>query len=193
MSHPHPRPAPTTAPRDDDPTTPARAIPADQPAQAAQAARRAVSRRHALTGVVGVGLGLPMLAACGDDGGTTATDATDAPSSPQSSATSSGPAAGGGGGGDALASTSDVPVGGGTILTEDEVVLTQPTDGEFKAFSVTCTHQGCPVDSVSGDGIVCPCHGSVFSIADGSPTAGPATAPLEEIAIKVSGDSITLA
>src|SRR5437763_7076882 len=74
-----------------------------------------------------------------------------------------------------LASTSDVPVGGGKILGSDRVVLTQPSQGTFKALSSTCTHQGCTVGEVSGGSIKCPCHGSQFSAQHGSVQHGPAT------------------
>ena len=44
------------------------------------------------------------------------------------------------------------------------------------------------------DGIIqCPCHGSQFSVEDGSVQGGPAPAPLEEIPITVEGSTITLA
>jgi len=57
-------------------------------------------------------------------------------------------------------------------------VVTQPVSGTFKAFSATCTHQGCAVSEVANGTINCPCHGSRFAVADGSVTAGPATTPL---------------
>src|SRR5690349_15478085 len=41
--------------------------------------------------------------------------------------------------------TTDVPVGGGVIVDERNVVVTQPTAGQFKAFTAICTHQGCTV------------------------------------------------
>src|SRR5262249_9184878 len=44
-----------------------------------------------------------------------------------------------------LAEASEVPVGGGTILSPDHVVITQPERGLFRAFSSTCTHLGCTV------------------------------------------------
>ena len=88
--------------------------------------------------------------------------------------------------------TADIPVGGGQILTDQKVVVTQPTAGTFKAFTAVCTHQGCLVASVVDKMIVCPCHGSTFSIADGSVTGGPAPAPLAPAPITVSGDTITL-
>ena len=68
-----------------------------------------------------------------------------------------------------LTSTSDIEVGGGAIFADDEVVITQPSEGEFKAFSAVCTHQGCLVSSVSDGTINCDCHGSKFSIETGEP------------------------
>jgi Rieske Fe-S protein len=150
-----------------------------------------LSRRHALAGAATVGLGLPLLAACGDAGDDTATDP-----SAGSSATSESTEGGGGNGGnsgDALASTSDIEVGGGTIFASENVVVTQPTEGEFKGFSAICTHQGCTVGTVSDGMINCPCHGSMFSIEDGSVQAGPATGPLSEVELSVKGDQISLA
>lgn len=148
-----------------------------------------VSRRT-VTGLATAGLSLPILAACGDDEPGTASDpAGGSGSSPAAPETSSG----GGGSADAVASTSDIEVGGGSVFPDAQVVITQPTEGEFKAFNITCTHQGCPVESVSDGHINCPCHGSKFSIEDGSPDGGPATSPLEEVSITVEGDSIVLA
>ena len=69
-------------------------------------------------------------------------------------------------------------------------MITQPQAGSFKAFTAVCTHQGCIVSTVSGGTINCPCHGSKFSIKDGSVVNGPATRPLAPIAIKVEGTSI---
>jgi Rieske Fe-S protein len=91
-----------------------------------------------------------------------------------------------------LAATTDVPVGGGVVLAAQDVVLTQPVAGTFKAFSATCTHQGCTVAEVAGGTINCPCHGSKFAVADGSVTAGPAPSPLPEKAVTVQGTSILL-
>jgi Rieske Fe-S protein len=85
-----------------------------------------------------------------------------------------------------------VPVGGGLILAKQSVVITQPTKGEFKGFSSTCTHMGCTVGSVS-DTINCPCHGSTFSIEDGSVVGGPATSGLPAKELVVDGGSINLA
>jgi Rieske Fe-S protein len=147
-----------------------------------------MSRRVLLRGAAMTGVAVPVLAACGTDddadAGSQATaspEGTDSPESPD-----------GGEGGDTTVATSDVPVGGGTILAEEMVVVTQPSDGEFKAFSAVCTHQGCPVQSISDGTINCQCHGSSFSIEDGSVVNGPATRPLEGKSVSVEGDSVTI-
>jgi Rieske Fe-S protein len=93
----------------------------------------------------------------------------------------------------ALASTSQVPVGGGTILAAKKIVITQPQSGTFKAFTAVCTHAGCTVGSVSGGTINCPCHGSRFNIANGAVVNGPAASPLAPVNIKVQGNSIVQA
>lgn len=156
-----------------------------------------LSRRRALTGAATLGVGVPLLAACGDDGDSSASDpaSSDPTSAPTSAtttetidtATSEAPTAGG------LVATADVPVGGGVVLKDDELVVTQPADGEFKAFSAICTHQGCLVGSVSDGAIVCPCHGSSFSAEDGSVQGGPANGPLAEVAVRVEGDQVVKA
>ena len=92
-----------------------------------------------------------------------------------------------------LALTSDVPVGGGKILADKKIVITQPRAGSFEAFTAVCTHQGCTVSSVSGGTVNCPCHGSKFSIANGSVVAGPAPSALAPVSIKVQGTSIVQA
>ncbi|WP_392969059.1 Rieske (2Fe-2S) protein [Streptomyces sp. LN245] len=95
--------------------------------------------------------------------------------------------------GQQLATTSDIPVGGGTIFKDQKVVVTQPAKGGFKAFSAVCTHQGCLVDKVADGTIDCPCHGSKFSVEDGAVKAGPAPRPLPAEKITVEGNSIRLA
>jgi nitrite reductase/ring-hydroxylating ferredoxin subunit len=92
--------------------------------------------------------------------------------------------------GTALTPTSAVPVGGGTILDAEKTVVTQPTKGTFKAFSSICTHAGCRVTSIESGEIVCPCHGSHFSIVDGSVISGPAPSPLPATPVKRRGSTI---
>lgn len=101
-------------------------------------------------------------------------------------------AASGAAAGSALAPTSKIPVGGGMIFPGPQVVVTQPTAGDFKGFSAVCTHMGCIVNQISNGTIDCPCHGSQFSISTGAVVAGPAPRPLPAKVIKVSGDSVFL-
>jgi len=160
--------------------------------------RVGISRRNALTGAATVGVGLPLLAACGGGDDTTGTDPAGGSGGSSTSAGpgnggSGGSGNGGGGGGAALTSTSDIPVGGGTIFADESVVVTQPTAGEFKCFSAVCTHQGCLVSSVQDGSINCTCHGSTFDIADGAVLGGPATSPLPAVELSVEGDQISLA
>jgi Rieske Fe-S protein len=140
-----------------------------------------VTRRVVLRGATVGGVALPLLAACagGDASG----------SSPDPAASSGS----GGSGGGSTVTTADVPVGGGTLLKDQQVVVTQPSEGDFKAFSAICTHQGCTVTGVAGGEIVCPCHGSHFSIKDGSPVSGPAQSALAAKKVSVEGDQITVA
>ena len=86
-----------------------------------------------------------------------------------------------------------MPVGGCFVASDAKVVVTQPTKGDFKAFSAVCTHQGCLVETSSEGDIPCPCHGSKFSLDDGSPVSGPASSPLAAVEITVDGDSISRA
>lgn len=135
-----------------------------------------LSRRHALTGAALVTVGGPVLAACG--GGETAEQA-DSGNTTESGPTincqchgskfsaTDGSVVGGPApsplpteeltvngsdievGGTVVARTDDIPEGGGTVFGEEEVVVTQPEAGEFKAFSAICTHQGCTVVDVT--------------------------------------------
>lgn len=127
------------------------------------------SRRTVVAAVGAAGLAITLNACGSDDGSSTASSGTE------------------------LGKTSDIPEGGGKIFKDEGVVVTQPTAGEFKAFSSKCTHQGCAVTGITNGVITCPCHQSEFSVTDGSVKKGPATQPLPEEKITVNGDSIALA
>jgi Rieske Fe-S protein len=150
--------------------------------------RRALIRRATLTGATLVGVGTPVLAACGSDPDTAGPAGPTGGDGTSGTSASPGDAPGAG----TTVATSDVPVQGGTILTEEKVVVTQPSEGEFKAFSAVCTHQGCPVQAISDGKITCDCHGSAFSIEDGSVVRGPATRPLESLPISVGDSEVTV-
>lgn len=131
----------------------------------------AVSRRIVFQGFASLGVAA-ALAGCG--GG--------------SSEGESGPAAGA-----ALATTDEIPIGGGLVLADENIVITQPTAGDFRAYQARCTHQGSPIARVGDDGMECDLHGSRFDIADGSATQGPATESLAQVSILVEGDQILAA
>ena len=96
-------------------------------------------------------------------------------------------------GGAVLARVADIPVGGGRVFAERQLVVTQPEAGTVRAFSAVCTHQGCTVAEVKGGTINCPCHGSRFRVADGSVAGGPASRPLAAVRVSVDGGTIRLA
>lgn len=137
--------------------------------------RRTILNAAGVAGVVSVA----GLSACSS--GTSSTGAGAA-----ATATGAGTAAG-----TVSVATADVPVGGGKIV--GKVVVTQPVAGTFKAFSATCTHEGCAVSSVADNKIRCACHNSYFDAATGAPVSGPAKTALPAKTATVSGDKISVA
>jgi Rieske Fe-S protein len=162
----------------------------DQDATAARPDRRSVIRGAGAVGIAAVGA--TALAACGSDSSVSAPSGAPASSSPGSSSsaptttTSSGSGAAGG------IAKADIPVGGGTIFPATKTVVTQPTAGQFKAFSSVCTHMGCPLAQVADGTINCNCHGSRFDIATGKVRRGPAAKPLPAKEVTVKGDRLTV-
>lgn len=140
-------------------------------------------RREALRAVGVVAVAGAGLTACGTDAG----DAVDAAAS-----SASGAASGAAGALQDLVKKVDIPVGGGTILDSAKVVITQPTEGDYKAFSAVCPHQGCTVSSVGNGSITCACHGSQFDLATGDVTKGPATKGLDPKSVTVGADGISV-
>lgn len=101
-------------------------------------------------------------------------------------------ASGSAGGGGLKIPLTDIPVGGGVIRAAEKIVATQATAGQYKAFSAVCQHQGCTVGSIEGQTIVCPCHGSAYSIVDGSVVNGPTTKPLIAKSSSVQGSDLVV-
>jgi Rieske Fe-S protein len=145
------------------------------------------------------GLGLPALAACSGDpdpagrppageAPTTPSPSPEAPSpeAPTSASPTKAPAPG-------LVDLADVPVGGGRVVAAEEVVVTQPERGRIMCFSAVCTHRGCVVSDVRGGTINCGCHGSRFSVADGTVVNGPASTALPTVPITVQDGVVRLA
>jgi len=148
------------------------------------------SRRTLLAGVGAVGA-VSVLAACGSDdpagSGSANTGGNAEPTEPAEEP------GGDTGGGEVVGKVSDVPVGGGAIFAATEMVVTQPTAGQFHGFRAVCTHQGCPIASVDSGTINCSCHGSKFALDSGEPRNGPATRALTAREVTVKGDDIVLA
>ncbi|MBW8483208.1 Rieske (2Fe-2S) protein [Actinomadura parmotrematis] len=89
-----------------------------------------------------------------------------------------------------LAAATAVPVGGGSVNKDLKVVVTQPAQGTYKAFTAVCPHQGCLVDKIENGVIECPCHGSHFTATDGSVVRGPANKGLAAYPVRVEGGRI---
>jgi Rieske Fe-S protein len=153
-----------------------------------------VGRRVVLLGAGAVGVA-GVLAACsgGDETSSgsgdepTAGGAADTPADSPAQTQTPSPA-----GAPGVIALADVPVGGGVVIAAEMIVVTQPAAGDVKAFGSTCTHQGCQVAEVADGEIKCPCHGSRYSIEDGSVVSGPAPEPLPAVGVAVEGDQVVL-
>jgi nitrite reductase/ring-hydroxylating ferredoxin subunit len=135
-----------------------------------------IDRRTVLRGACAVCVGVAgagVLAACGGGGG-------------------SGSGSGSGAGGATTITTAEIPVGGGKVFDGPKIVVTQPTAGEFKAFTAVCTHQSFLVGNVQGGTINCLHHGSMYNMSTGAVVGGPAPAPLAAKTVTVNGDSLTV-
>ena len=150
--------------------------------------------------VLGAAAALPLAAACGAEEDTPSRGALGETPTPTPTESPSGsPTKGPKPTVTVLAQTDDVPVGGALFIDSadvpgDEVtngvVVTQPTAGEFHAFSRDCTHNHCAVADLQDGKIHCPCHDSLYDPATGENVGGPAPAPLTTVAIRVKGDTI---
>jgi Rieske Fe-S protein len=150
-------------------------------------ARRRLLGCAALFGVAG-----PLLVACGDDGSEGGSGGSG------ESGEGSGNGQEGGSVGDVLVATADVPVGGGVILTDLNIAVTQPAEGEFLGFDARCPHQGTTIGEPRDGIMTCPLHGSQFAV-DGENLVGPnggaagTTGDLVEIPVEVDGDNVVRA
>jgi Rieske Fe-S protein len=148
-----------------------------------QPGRTGIDRRHVIAGGLAAA-GVVGLAACGT-GSTGSTSGAGDAGGQQGAAT--GTSTGGAPAGAALIALADVPVGGAASAKDADgkpLIVAQPQAGTAVAFSAICTHQGCTV-APAGTQIKCPCHGSVFALADGARVSGPAQRPLAKVAVTV--------
>ena len=87
-----------------------------------------------------------------------------------------------------ISAGSDLPAG---ISFQQGVILVNDEEG-VRAFEARCTHLGCRINKSEGDELVCPCHGSRFSLS-GKAITGPAIKPLKSYSIikdELSGNII---
>jgi len=57
------------------------------------------------------------------------------------------------------------------------ILVVREAANDFRAFSMQCTHEGCPLNPPAAGKLTCPCHGSQFDLA-GNVLKGPAAYPL---------------
>ncbi len=71
---------------------------------------------------------------------------------------------------------------------ERPVYVRRDGSGEIVALLASCTHRGCQPEPV-GDRLVCPCHGSEFSLT-GSVLVGPADRSLTRYDVSEQGEEV---
>jgi nitrite reductase/ring-hydroxylating ferredoxin subunit len=143
--------------------------------------RRSLLGCAALYGVAG-----PILMACSSDRADEGAGGADGNGSGEESGSTAEAGA-------ALVAVADVPIGGGVALSDQGVVVTQPEEGRFKAYTNVCTHQGGAITRVEDGDMICSLHQSHFAIEDGSVTQDPATSPLPEVQVAVEGGQVVRA
>jgi Rieske Fe-S protein len=160
--------------------------------------RRTVLLCAGLAGAGGAGL---LLTACStaavpydanEEGQAPGPELAVAPAAANTAAAAAARPAGAGPTGTVLGQAADIPLGGGMVFTDAKVVVTQPAEGVFKAFSAVCTHLGCLCNLVADGTVDCPCHGSKFKITNGAVVAGPAPTALPAVPIAVTDGKILL-
>ena len=132
-----------------------------------------LTRRQALSTTGGL-VALGAVAACSDAGSVSRGEAI------------------GGSEGEWRFAAQDTDVGGVTYYAREKILIVQPSQGEYRAFSSVCPHQGCAVSATSGEDLVCPCHNSSFDRSTGALIDGPATSGLAELDVQVDGSELLI-
>jgi cytochrome b6-f complex iron-sulfur subunit len=72
------------------------------------------------------------------------------------------------------------------------VILIRNAQGEFKAFSATCTHLDCTVQYRSDFGLIwCACHNGKYDL-NGRNVSGPPPRPLDAYEVALQGDDVVI-
>jgi len=70
--------------------------------------------------------------------------------------------------------------------------LRRESTNSFTAFSISCTHLGCPVRwKAEAQLFMCPCHGGVYD-KDGDVAAGPPPLPLPRYPTRITKDRVEI-
>ena len=89
-----------------------------------------------------------------------------------------------------LTDPSSLPWAG--VTSRSAAWLRRVDEEQFIAFSVHCTHMGCPVRWLSDAQLfMCPCHGGVF-YSDGTVAAGPPPAPLIRHQVRIAHGQVQI-
>ena len=91
-----------------------------------------------------------------------------------------------------VAFTDSSPLPWAGITAKSAAWLRRASETEFIAFSVNCTHLGCPVRWLAeAELFMCPCHGGVY-YKDGTVAAGPPPRPLIRYPVRVVNDEVQI-
>ena len=78
------------------------------------------------------------------------------------------------------------------VTAQTAAWLRRVEDDRFIAFSMNCTHLGCPVRWLAdADLFMCPCHGGVF-YKNGAVASGPPPKPLNQYPVRVYNDEVQI-
>lgn len=141
-----------------------------------------MTRREALGAAAVAGVCAPLLAACGASSATGGTGASSGTAGASTASSNSG---------GITVKASDVPVGGGILTDNGNIIVTQPTAGSYTALQAVCPHQGSGLPAPVNGTITCPLHGSTFGL-DGSLEGGPAQTGLTTDPVTVKNGTITI-
>ncbi len=89
----------------------------------------------------------------------------------------------------AIAKSSEVPANSTKSFTANNrygysttYFIARGSDGLI-GMNATCTHNGCTV-KIENEGLLCPCHSALFDPKNGALLRGPASYPLERVAVR---------
>jgi nitrite reductase/ring-hydroxylating ferredoxin subunit len=93
-----------------------------------------------------------------------------------------------------VGTVADVALGGATryLVEGRPVIITQPREGEFRAFVAICTHAGGAINGLRDERLYCGSHSSYFDVETGEALQGPARNPLGKVSVAVEGENLVV-